>query len=254
MITDNSIKTKTLVIISSVIGALLLIAVVIIGILIFANSNETEKDTTTTEQQLTEEANPGIENATIIREPGSTEANITADLTNINNKYSHEWRVLDANKRVVDSGSIKTPKIESVVLIEGGDNIFTLQVRSSNSKVYSPWSSSDPLIVNVSDIEEKQGINTEAEPAPAYFDTAWAKGETGTDETLQEALKAAWDIDRATGENRCGSINFAIIKPGEMFAPIPSAVPKEYFLSYDFVQDIGTTDNSFRVLYYWCQK
>jgi hypothetical protein len=256
MVTDNSIKTKTLIIVSSIVGALLLIAVIIIGVLIISNSSAPTKDdkTNSSEGQLSEDINPVIENAKIVRETENLEAKVTADIKKTSEKYTYEWRILDANKRIVDSNSLKTATIESIVPLEAGNNIFSLQVRSSNSTNYSPWSASEPLIVNVSDIEEDQGINTEAKPDPAYFDTAWAKGEPGTDATLEEAFTAAWGIKRAAYEDRCGSINSAIIKPGEMFAPVPSQVPSEYYLSYDFVQDIGTTDNSFRVLYYWCQK
>ncbi len=189
-------------------------------------------------------------------------ATATADVGTVPEGYFVSYQIDDKDKNIVANGVVKDNAINAKIILKEGENIFTLALQVSNGYQYSNWITGEPVTVSgetISGDNGSTGVNTNAKPAPAYFDTDWAKG-TGGQANFEEALTAAWGATKITTAElndlqynpnaACMPINYvASIAPGEMYPPLPSKLPTGYKFKYN----AGPSDgNNMQVQFFWC--
>lgn len=196
-------------------------------------------------------------------------ASIVALTSQVPSGYFVNYEIVNKSQTIVGKGVVHENQIVTKLLIEEGNNSFSLRMRTSNGFQFSTWSERATFDITGEHVPNSTtsspgGINTEAEPNPEYYNTNWAKGE-GDVSDFADALSVAWGGSHITPDEiseiltnpnyaTCMGINFEYnLLPGEMAKPIPSTLPVGSYLKFNtgyYDQSTG----SVYVEFFWCSR
>lgn len=244
----------SLIIIGSSFGVLLLGFAIYVAVLLLAapsvNKTPAGGQDPSADKNVSISQVPEIMSFEVTRDTDSS-TTATAVAVLADGDYQAQYEILDVNKKTITRGNVPVERtITEVVELVNGGNSFTFRVRVEGDGAYSEYVSSKPSIITVQGLPETEGINVNAEPNSEYFNTAWSKGEGGT-ENLSLAVQVAWGAEAVTIEDYCLPLNDATISPSELFPPLPSTTPEDLKLKFDIFPALN---GQIQLYYYWCDQ
>lgn len=159
--------------------------------------------------------------------------------------YKLEYELADQNRKVVKT-DVDTGTSFTIQTRNTGSAYYRLKVRLQDpeTKQTSSWSEAYTI-----KLEEVQGVQ-KLEPAQAYYDTLWAKGEGGKD-NLINALQVAYNAKETTEVTGCIPLNSGTMKPTLLLPPNPNVTPKGAALNFT-VNSWDAGKNEGNITYFWC--
>lgn len=254
MSSNNPIKivsTKTIWLVSSLIGILLLTGLIATTIMLFSTKNDTPDSLSEESNNTTELSETFIKETTFKIAKENNTTTYTIIFPTITDRI--EYWIADSIKNTIQSG-IATPDTGTPISYSktDGDINAILNIKLSTADKWETiYPSSTPTENNSDNIEVSDDINE------AYFETEWALKEINHWQALEEAVKIGYGLESINElENiedymYCGIISTSTVDFGEIAPPKP-----RHMAGFDMVFQITgpTNNNNYVIEYIICEN